>query len=107
MEALPPYLWDLSLLARIAGFRSEPGTRSVNPGPEPALELRPRIALSSVQVSGRVAELDAVRQHRTFHLLIKPDILTCYQHLLSGPRREASGCTLLDNLGETSYAFPK
>jgi hypothetical protein len=21
------------------------------------------------------------RQHRTFHLLIKPDILTCYQHI--------------------------
>ena len=26
-----------------------------------------------------LAEFDTARQHRTFHLLIKPDILTCYQ----------------------------
>jgi hypothetical protein len=27
-----------------------------------------------------LADLDTRRQHRTFHLLIKPDILTCYKH---------------------------
>jgi hypothetical protein len=62
------------------GSGSEPAARSHNPGPEPALELRPRIALSSAQVQVRLADLDASRQHRTFHLLIKPDILTCYGH---------------------------
>ena len=53
--------------------------RSHNPGLVSALELRPRIALPSAQVVRSLADLDTRRQHRTFHLLIKPDILTCYQ----------------------------
>ena len=49
---------------------------------EPALELRPRIALSSAQVEMSLADPRSRRQHRTFHLLIKPDVLTCYQQAL-------------------------
>jgi hypothetical protein len=52
MEALPPTLRDLSLLARIVRSESGPLARSRNPGPEPVLELRPRRALSSAQLYG-------------------------------------------------------
>jgi hypothetical protein len=51
MEALPPNHRDLSLSARIAGWRASPASAcSRNPGPEPALELLPSSALSSAQV---------------------------------------------------------
>ena len=51
MEALPPNHRDLSLSARIAGWRASPASAcSRHPGPEPALELLPSSALSSTQV---------------------------------------------------------
>jgi hypothetical protein len=50
MEALPPNHRDLSLSARIAGWRASRAlTCSRNPGPESALELLPSSALSSAQ----------------------------------------------------------
>ena len=57
LGALPPHPRDLTLLARIVWTGSEPMTRSRNPGPGPALELRPRRALSSAQVKDTVADL--------------------------------------------------
>ncbi len=51
MKALPPNHRDLSLSARIAGWRaSRAAACSRNPGPESALELLPSSALSSAQV---------------------------------------------------------
>jgi hypothetical protein len=79
MEALPPNHWDLSLCARIAGSRaSRASACSHNPGPESALELLPSSALSSAQVFIAYPEIAAL-ENRIFHLLFKPDILTCYQ----------------------------
>jgi hypothetical protein len=83
-------------LARIAGTETSPlWTRSRNPGPESALELLPSSALSSAQVFKAYPKTAAL-ENRTFHLLIKPDILTCYQQgslftlflLLGGDRFE-------------------
>ena len=51
MEALPPYLRDLTLWARTAGSGAGKGACSCSPGPESALELLPSMALSSAQVS--------------------------------------------------------
>ena len=51
---------------------------SRNPGPETALELLPSSALSSAQVFKAYPKIAAL-ENRTFHLLFKPDILTCYQ----------------------------
>jgi hypothetical protein len=47
-----------------------------------ALELLPSSALPSTQVFTTYPNI-VVLENRTFHLLIKPDILTCYeqQHL--------------------------
>ncbi|MDQ2773398.1 MAG: hypothetical protein M3Y57_00480, partial [Acidobacteriota bacterium] len=42
-------------------------------------ELLPSSALSSAQVFKAYPKIAAL-ENRTFHLLIKPDILTCYQH---------------------------
>ena len=52
---------------------------SRNPGPE--VGARVASPHGSILRPGEksVADLDTRRQHRTFHLLIKPDILTCYQ----------------------------
>ena len=49
MEALLPYLRDLTLWAKTAGSGAGKGACSCSPGPESALELRPRIALPSAQ----------------------------------------------------------
>ena len=51
---------------------------SYNPGPESALELLPSSALSSAQVFKAYPKIAAL-ENRTFHLLFKPDILTCYE----------------------------
>jgi hypothetical protein len=48
-------------------------------GPESALELLPSSALPSAQVFTAYPKTAAL-ENRTFHLLFKPDILTCYQH---------------------------
>ena len=78
METLSPTLWDLALWARTAGSGAAFTAPAV-----PALGRRsscvPAVALSSATGVKSLAELDAARQHRTFHLLIKPDILTCYR----------------------------
>jgi hypothetical protein len=80
MEALPPNLRDLSLCARIAGSgASRCLACSRNPGPESALELLPSSVLSSAQAFKAYPNNRAL-ENRTFHLLFKPDILTCYQH---------------------------
>jgi hypothetical protein len=82
LEALPPNHRDLSLLARIAGLRANrASTCSHNPGPESALELLPSSALPSAQVFTAYPKIVAL-ENRTFHLLFKPDILTCYEQLL-------------------------
>ena len=80
MEALPPNHRDLPLYARItAREQVEPSACSRNPGPESALELLPSSALPSTQVFKAYPKIAAL-ENRTFHLLFKPDILTCYQH---------------------------
>ena len=61
-------------------WKREQPCRSRSSGPGSALELRPRIALPSATGEKSLADLDAAKQHRTIHLLFKPDILTCYQH---------------------------
>jgi hypothetical protein len=79
METLSPILWDLTHWARTVcwkgkqlhcslQFRPWVGARVASPH---GSTLRPG--------EGSVAEPDAAVQHRTNHLLIKPDILTCYQ----------------------------
>jgi hypothetical protein len=80
LETLSPNLWDLALLAGTVQGRREQRRCPRSSGPGSALELRPRIALSSAAGEKSIAELDAAKQHRTIHLLFKPDILTCYQH---------------------------
>jgi hypothetical protein len=83
METLSPILWDLTHWARTVcwkgkqlhcslQFRPWVGARVASPH---GSTLRPG--------EGSVAEPDAAVQHRTNHLLIKPDILTCYQHRCS------------------------
>jgi hypothetical protein len=86
MEALPPNHRDLSLCARIAGREQvHTSTRPHNPGPESALELLPSSALPSAQVFKAYPKIAAL-ENRTFHLLFKPDILTCYQHAMIRPQ---------------------
>ena len=65
-------------------WKREQPCRSRSSGPGSALELRPRIALPSATGEKSLADLDAAKQHRTIHLLFKPDILTCYQQLFAG-----------------------
>jgi hypothetical protein len=82
MEALPPNLRDLSLCPRIAGSGASLSSAcSRNPGPESALELLPSSALPSAQAFKAYPKIAAL-DNRTFHLLFKPDILTCYQQCL-------------------------
>jgi len=61
------------------GSKSDLSAHSRNPGPESALELLPSSALSSAQVFTAYPEITML-DNRTFHLLFKPDILTCYEH---------------------------
>src|SRR3954452_2255930 len=83
LEALPPDLRDLTLWAGIADREQ---------ALDPLLQSRPwdgaRVASpqSSILRPGgeSLAELDVAWQMRTIHLLIKPDILTCYQHPAGG-----------------------
>jgi hypothetical protein len=79
METLSPNLWDLTLWARTAGS----GAAQLLPQSRPWVGARVASPQSSILRPGEesVAEPDAAVQHRTFHLLIKPDILTCYRHL--------------------------
>ena len=58
LEALPPDLRDLSLLARTAGSGASCELAPAVLALSPALELRPRIALSSAQVEVIVAEIE-------------------------------------------------
>lgn len=63
MEALPPNHRDLSLSARIAGWRASRALAcSCNPGPEPALELLPSSALSSAQAFTAYAKTVKLRK---------------------------------------------
>src|SRR5947209_20130636 len=96
MEALPPNHRDSSLCARIAGPRaSHASACSHNPGPESALELLPSSALPSAQVFKAYSKIVAL-ENRTFHLLFKPDILTCYQQ--DARRRKGLTTSELDHL---------
>src|SRR5947209_18466255 len=97
MEALPPNHRDSSLCARIAGPRaSHASACSHNPGPESALELLPSSALPSAQAFKAYPKIAAL-EIRTFHLLFKPDILTCYEQEIrrgsnaNSPRLNARG----------------
>jgi len=47
--------------------------------------LLPSSALSSAQVFTAYPEITML-DNRTFHLLFKPDILTCYEHSTTKPR---------------------
>jgi hypothetical protein len=81
LEAPPPDLRDLTLWAGIVDRE-----RVLSP----LLQSRPwdgaRVASpqSSILRPGKesLAELDHAKQQRTIHLLIKPDILTCYRHVI-------------------------
>ena len=78
-EAPPPDLRDFTLWARIVDRE-----RILNPLPQSRPWNGARVASpqSSILRPGgsSVAELDTAWQQRTIHLLIKPDILTCYRH---------------------------
>lgn len=79
LEALPPNLRDFIALSQDCWIRSKSSSAcSRNPGPESALELLPSSALPSAQVFKAYLKI-AVLENRTFHLLFKPDILTCYE----------------------------
>ena len=88
LEAPPPDLRDLTLWARIA-------ERERALGPLPRSRPWDSARVASPQSStlrpggGSLAELDAARQQRTIHLLIKPDNLMCYQqyHVVFVPKR--------------------
>jgi len=81
LEAPPPDLRDLTLWARIVDRE-----RILHPLPQSRPWNGARVASpqSSILRPGgsSVAELDTARQLRTIHLLIKPDILTCYRQTL-------------------------
>src|SRR5215471_3958860 len=87
LEALPPDLRDLTLWARIVDreriehplSQSRPWTGARVASPQCSI-LRPG--------ESSLADLDTPGQLRTIHLLIKPDILTCYRQ--SGSRGGAS-----------------
>ena len=78
METLSPNLWDLTHWARtVAGS----GAAQLLPQSRPWVGARVASPHRSTLRPGEesVAEPDAAVQHRTNHLLFKPDILTCYQ----------------------------
>jgi hypothetical protein len=79
MEALPPNHRFIALSQRLLEREQVklPLAPAI-PGPESALELLPSSALPSAQVFTAYLT-NAVLENRTFHLLFKPDILTCYQ----------------------------
>ena len=79
LEALPPDLRDLTLWARI---EDRERVRCPLPQSRPWNGARVASPQSSILRPGgaSLAELDHARQQRTTHLLVKPDILTCYQH---------------------------
>jgi hypothetical protein len=105
LEAPPPDLRDLTLWARIVD-------RERADGPLPQSRPRNGARVASPQSStlrpggSSLAELDAARQQRTIHLLVRPDILTCYRHgsqtpglvaqALSLPRPDSSGRSVDD-----------
>ena len=78
METLSPYLWDLTHWARTAGWGAS-YTCSRSPGPWVGARVASpqRSILRPSEAS--LADSMLPDQHRTNHLLIKPDILTCYQ----------------------------
>src|SRR5580704_6832433 len=78
LEAPPPDLRDLTLWARIVDWER---TSLPLPQSRPWDGARVASPQSSILRPGResLAELDTARQQRTIHLLIKPDILTCYR----------------------------
>src|SRR5262245_35647689 len=80
LEDPPPDLRDLTLWARIVDRErlSRPLPQS-RPWDGARVASPQRSTLRPGRVS--LAELDAARQYRTIHLLIKPDILTCYRHV--------------------------
>jgi hypothetical protein len=83
LEALPPDLRDLSLfLARMAGFFGQQfeGGIELPPPAFPAAEPVAQVASQQSLIPSDSGEPSlAVERNRTFHLLIKPDNLTCYQ----------------------------
>jgi hypothetical protein len=81
METPSPNLWDLTHWARTAGS----GAALLLPQSWPWVGARVASPQRSILRPGEesVAEPDAAVQHRTNHLLFKPDNLTCYQHRLS------------------------
>src|SRR5690242_13342059 len=102
METLSPTLWDLTHWARTAGS----GAAQLLPQSRPWVGARVASPHCSVLRPSEesVAEPDAAVQHWTNHLLIKPDILTCYQHSPPGSR-----CYHLDydkGFRCTVFAFP-
>lgn len=79
LEAPPPDLRDLTLWARMVDWERAVGSL---PPSRPRNGARVASPQSSTLRPGgaSLAELDTARQYRTIHLLVRPDILTCYQH---------------------------
>ena len=94
LEALPPDLRDLTLWARIVADRE----RIDNPLPQSRPWNGARVASPQRSIlrpgESSLPELDAARQHRTIHLLIKPDKFTCYRQAQI-VRRLCAHCELL------------
>jgi len=74
MEALPPNLRDFVAVAPewLAGCGAAAAAPAI-PAPGSMLEMLPSRALSPAQVKSSLAS----QGNRTFHVLIKPDNLTC------------------------------
>src|SRR3954467_7119254 len=83
METLSPTLWDLTHWARTAGS----GAAALLPQSRPWVGARVASPHCSTlrPGEGKRSGTDAAVQNRTFHLLFKPDILTCYRHPLETP----------------------
>ena len=84
LEALPPDLRDLTLFCHPIEGPSRSGAYPPLPAyglaPQSALGFHPWRALSSAAVRSRIRQTS----NRTIHLLIKPDILTCYRQTQFG-----------------------
>jgi len=84
LEAPPPDLRDLTLWA---GIVDRERVQPPLPQSRPWDGARVASPQCSILRPGResIAELDTARQQRTIHLLIKPDILTCYRQHRQAP----------------------
>jgi hypothetical protein len=81
METLSPTLWDFRFGPGLLDREQARLAPSI-PAPGRQLRLLPSSALSSATGDPTIADLTCGWQHRTIHLLIKPDILTCYQQVI-------------------------